>query len=146
MAANSMLTIPVYLEAQPAMGIYPELHLKEKMTGVVAELFILDREGLTDVLWRMCVITGTRPDGSRLFFTSSTTGDWNRFKVRIGASNLSKMCEVTGRYKCELTIINSRNVMITEDNYMDFPIQTVLPFMVVVDRAAGRDVNAQQDV
>jgi hypothetical protein len=56
------------------------------------------------------------------------------------------MCEVTGRYKCELTIINSRNVMITEDNYMDFPIQTVLPFMVVVDRAAGRDVNAQQDI
>ena len=146
MAANSMLTIPVYLEAQPAMGIYPELHLKEKMTGTVVEFFILDRADLVDVLWRMCVITGTRPDGSKLFITSSTTGDWNRFKVRLGAANVSKLCTVTGRYKCELTIINSHNVMITENNYMDFPIQTVLPFMVVVDKAAGRDVNAQQDV
>ena len=137
MSVNSMLTIPVYLETSPGMGAKPELHLKERMNSTVVELFILDRTGLSDILSKTCVIRGTLPGGEKLFLRGTLTGDWGRYKVSIYAANVKKMCVTAGTYECTLSVLNV-NTPVTEDNFMDYDMLTVLPFIVVVEQTARR--------
>lgn len=137
MSENSMLTIPVYLEAQPGMGAKPELHLKERMNSVIVELYILDRTGLSDILSKTCVIRGTLPGGERLFMRSSVVGDWGRYKVTLYNYNAKKMCATAGTYECTLTVLDTTSP-VNENNFMDCDMQTVLPFTVVVEKTARR--------
>ena len=142
MGANNMLILPVYLEAQPAMGAKPELHLKEGMGAVNVDLYILDRTGLTNVLAKRCVVKAVLPDGSKLFFTAFTTAEWGKFRIRIGTANVRKMCEVPGTYDCTVSILNTGSASVNANNYMEYDMLTVLPFRVIVSEAARRGEDA----
>ena len=142
MGANNMLKIPLYLEAQPGLAAKPVLYLKEDMQSVNVELFIVERGFLTTEYGKACVITGTLPDGSRLFLKSTTSGDWGRTKIIIGTANLKKMCQVPGKYKCTVSILDAESTGVSEANYLDYDIVSMLPFWVVVDKAPGREGNA----
>ena len=142
MSASAMLKIPVYLEAQPGMRTKPELHLKERMGSVTVELFILDRTGLSDIMGKTCVISGTLPGGEKLFIRSSLVADWGRYKVSIYNSNVKKMCKTAGKYECTLSVLDNGNASVNESNFTDYDTHTVLPFTVVVEQTARRGAYA----
>ena len=142
MGVNNMLKIPLYLEAQPGLAAKPVLCLKEDMQSVNVEIFILERDFLTTEYGKVCVITGTLPDGTRLFLKSYTSGDWGRKKIIIGTSGLKKMCSVPGKYKCTVSILDTESNRVSEADYLDYDIVSMLPFWVVVDKAPGREGNA----
>ncbi len=139
---NNMLTIPVYLESQPAMGAKPELHLKERMNSVTVELYILDRTGLSDLLSKTCVVSGRLPGGERFFYRTTLVGDWGRYRVSIYNRYVRMMCQTAGTYECNLTVLDARSASVTEDTFMDYDAHTVLPFTVIVEKAARRTGNA----
>ena len=142
MGIQNMLVITVYLQAQPGMGVRPELHLKQRMGSVCVDLYLPETEGLVDAGSKRCVIRGTRPDGSRLFFTSYSLTEWRSIRIRLGAGNVKSMCEVPGTYECTVTVLNTKSASVNQNNFMDYDMLTILPFTVVVSEAARRTEDA----
>ena len=138
MAASSMLTIPVHLEAHPAQGIVPEVHLKEQMNSVILDLLIAGSMGMDSKKNYTGVIKGILPDGSKLFLSNGVSVTYSRTLVRVFNTGVKQMCTLPGTINCTLTIMPGYYVNVNEKNHMNYDSVTVLPFRIVVEEAARR--------
>ena len=78
---------------------------------------------------------GSRPDGAEIFSISSLTVENRRMCARIYEQTVQSMAAIQGSYKCTLTVVNTGNT-VDRNNYMNYDILTVLPFIVVVEPRA----------
>ena len=140
MASNNMLTMAIYLDPTPG-GVAPELHLKEGVSSVQADLYILDASSFVDAKQKDCVIRGIRPDGSELFLRLYSGIYDTRLQIHLYQGDVKELAKVAGTYRCTLTLLDA-NVHPGRDQYMNHNFVTVLPFTVVVHKKAGREENA----
>lgn len=140
MSSNNMLTMAIYLDPTPG-GVAPELHLKEGVSSVQADLYILDASSFVDAKQKDCVIRGIRPDGSELFLRLYSGIYDTRIQVHLYQGDVKELAKVAGTYRCTLTLLDT-NVHPTRETYMNHNFVTVLPFTVVVHEKAGREENA----
>jgi len=126
-----MLERSMNLDPQPG-GIMPELHLK-KDTSYLRVKAMIPPDGITDFMYKPAIIRGVRPDGYELFDRAGCMFENRKISVTIYEGFIREMSAVPGRFKCTLTIVD-KSGSVTKDNYMDFGTQTVLPFMVVVEK------------
>ena len=140
MASNNMLTMAIYLDPTPG-GVAPELHLKEGVSSVQADLYILDASSFVDAKQKDCVIRGIRPDGSELFRRLYTGVFDTRLQIHLYQGDVKELAKVAGTYRCTLTLLDT-NVHPTRETYQNHNFVTVLPFTVVVHEKAGRDEDA----
>lgn len=140
MASNNMLTMAIYLDPTPG-GVAPELHLKEGVSSVQADLYILDASSFVDAKQKDCVIRGIRPDGSELFLRLYSGIYDTRLQIHLYQGDVKELAKVAGTYRCTLTLLDT-NVHPTRETYMNHNFVTVLPFTVVVYKKAGREENA----
>ena len=147
MAAVNMLEHSVHLNAQPGW-IKPELHLKQGTNSMRIRLLVptprlvtIAANGIpSDYIYKPCVIKGTRPDGGEIFSISSLTVENRRMCARIYEQAVQNMAAIEGSYKCTLTVVNTGNT-VDRNNYMNYDILTVLPFIVVVEPRAADNTN-----
>ena len=137
MAEKSMLTIQLRLDPQPG-GVAPELHLKEGCDSIEVELLVMRGDALIDTGGKYCVIMGIRPDGSELFLREFSGSYDGNVLLHLYSTDAKKMATVPGKYKCTMTILNTKAVP-TRTNYKNYDFLTVLPFTVVVHEKARRD-------
>ncbi len=134
MASNSMITHTLRLDPTVG-GIEPHLHLKEGCSAVGVKLLLTSEDTTPFPQGMWCVVRGRKPDGSGLFLRSASAREDGKVLVDIPRSDVEKMAEVHGEYKCTLTFLEAdRNV--TRENYMEFDFLTVLPFTVIVHKKA----------
>ena len=140
MASNNMLTMAIYLDPTPG-GVAPELHLKEGVSSVQADLYILDASSFVDAKQKDCVIRGIRPDGSELFLRLYSGIYDTRLQIHLYQGDVKELAKVAGTYRCTMTLLDT-NVHPGRAPYMNHNFVTVLPFTVVVHKKAGREENA----
>ena len=140
MASTNMLTMAIYLDPTPG-GVAPELHLKEGVSSVQADLYILDASSFIDAKQKDCVIRGIRPDGSELYRRLYTGVFDTRLQIHLYQGDVKELAKAAGTYRCTLTLLDT-DVHPTRETYQNYNFVTVLPFTVVVHEKAGRDENA----
>jgi len=140
MAMNNMLTLTMFLDAQPG-GVKPELHLKEDCSSVHVEFLILHSENLSGADGKDCIIKGIRPDGTEVFLRSFTGNSNGKISAHFYQGDVRNLASAAGTYECTLSICNTTSHP-TRNNYMNYDFITVLPFTVIVQEKARRDADA----
>ena len=140
MAQSNMLTLSLYLDAQPG-SIIPELHLKEGCSSVEVNLLIRNRTLLPNAVSKDFYIKGILPDGTELFRRGYTTYNDVYVLGQMRVGDIKLMAKVAGKYQCTITIVNTQSHP-TRQQLMNYDFVTVLPFTVIVHPKARRDENA----
>ena len=137
MAYNNMLTYAIRLN-QETGGVMPEVHLKQGMTSMRIRLQINPRNHLIDANTKSCVFRAVLPDGTDFFSTGSTSFVDTELTVTLFNQDVERMTRAVGRYRCTLTILDSAQ-QANRQNYINRDFLTVLPFTVIVHKAAYKE-------
>lgn len=134
MSASAMLEVKTILNIQPG-EIPPVIHLKQGSDSMDITLRIKAGEAALETAGR-AVLRGTKPDGSSLFFVLTFTGTSSEyFDVDLTAEVIGEITNVSGKYDCTISIIDSENA-ISEADYEDYDLVTVQPFTADVEKSA----------
>ena len=130
MAGSNMLERTILLDPQPG-GVLPEFHIKKGTSSMKLRIMIAP-DGITDFMYKPTILRGVRPDGVEVSDRAACYYENLKICVHVYESVVRRMAEVPGRYKMTLTIVG-KSGSVSVNNYMDYDIQTVLPFMVIVE-------------
>lgn len=118
----------------------PEIHLKKGSSSVLLRFFIDTKDVLEDIFWKNYVITARAPSGYELFATGRLLkDDSGRYTAVISATAVRRLTEKVGSFKGAVTILDVEETVITRNTYLDYDVQTVLPFKIIVHDSAGGD-------
>ena len=136
MSAQAMLSLKVDLDIQPG-EIPPTIHLKEESDSLYILLRIAADEATMET-GGTAILKATRPDNSDLFIVLPIAGmDGKYMNVELGAEEVGQMTTVAGKFEGTISIIDSENV-ISRDDYEDYDLITVQPFILEVQASAAK--------
>ena len=138
MAYNTMLIYAIKLD-QETGGVLPEVHLKQGMTSMRIRLQISPRDHLVNAYNKAVVFRAVLPDGTDFFTTGSTSLVDTELTATLFNQDVERMTRAVGKFRCTLTILDSAQ-QATRQNYMNRNFLTVLPFTVIVHKAAYKEV------
>ena len=126
MSASSMIERTLYLEVQPG-GILPEICLKqgEQQSGY---LRLIVNAQLPYAIYKRGLVLARLPDNSRLFQQGFIDSFQGKPMTSFRVNSLTKVC---GDFKCTFSILDTQD-WVSNKNYLDYDLITVLPFMVKV--------------
>ena len=135
MSAQAMLSMTTDLNIQPG-EIPPTIHVKQGSNSLAVTLRI-DANNATLQTGGTAVIKGARPDGAELFFAKPITDmDAAHIMVDLASNEFTEMTLLGGCYRCAISIIDTEET-VTQENYEEFELVTVQPFLLDVQAVAA---------
>ena len=136
MSADAMLSLTATLNIQPG-EIPPTIHLKQDSNSMDILLHIATKSEAQMETGGTAILKGTKPDSSDLFIVLPIASmDAEYIDVELTSDEIGQMTDVSGRYRCTISIIDSENV-ISQADYEDYDLITVQPFFAEVEKSAA---------